>query len=77
MDKSLRSLLYRSESKRLSTSLEAMYGEISEHSLYKIIQSIQEFGMNSESVFLDLGSGRGVPNIVFSSIYSITASIGK
>ncbi|CCF75273.1 hypothetical protein BmR1_04g05375 [Babesia microti strain RI] len=70
------SYLFSGTYSNLSTSNEGMYGEIKSNCLYEICQEMIKYGMDESSVILDLGSGRGVPNVFLSTISGAFSSIG-
>lgn len=70
------SFLWRGVNVDLGTSDEGMYGEIREKGLKKIFSKMSKYGMDKSSILLDIGSGRGVPNIVASFQNNLFSSIG-
>ncbi|ORM42202.1 uncharacterized protein BXIN_0999 [Babesia sp. Xinjiang] len=70
------SYLFKSGVNDISTSTYGMYGEIRPSCLHKICAEMQRFGLDNRSVILDLGSGRGAPNFLFSHRVQVFASIG-
>lgn len=70
------SFLWKGVNMDLGTSDEGMYGETREKGLRKIFLKMAKYGMDNTSILLDIGSGRGVPNIVASFQNSLFSSIG-
>ncbi|OII73056.1 uncharacterized protein cubi_02287 [Cryptosporidium ubiquitum] len=70
------SFLWRGVNVDLGTSDEGMYGETREKGLRKIFLKMAKYGLDNSSVLLDIGSGRGVPNIVASFQNNLFSSIG-
>ncbi|KAK9171985.1 Uncharacterized protein cmbei_6001610 [Cryptosporidium meleagridis] len=70
------SFLWRGVNMDLGTSDEGMYGETREKGLRKIFLKMAKYGMDNTSILLDIGSGRGVPNIVASFQNNLFSSIG-
>ncbi|EKX73264.1 conserved hypothetical protein [Theileria equi strain WA] len=68
--------LFHGATNNISTSTVGMYGEIKLSSLLTICNTMVEYGLDDKSVVLDLGSGRGVPNFVFSANAHPFSSIG-
>ncbi|GFE52833.1 hypothetical protein BaOVIS_002370 [Babesia ovis] len=68
--------LFKSGTNDISTSTYGMYGEIRPSCLQKICAEMQRFGLDNRSVILDLGSGRGAPNLLFAHQAPVFASIG-
>ncbi|KAK1444394.1 hypothetical protein BgAZ_103000 [Babesia gibsoni] len=60
----------------ISTSTYGMYGEIRISCLKRICKEMERFGLDDRSVVLDLGSGRGVPSIMFAHQKRVFASLG-
>lgn len=56
---------------------EAMYGELTAYSVLKVFAYMRDnCNFNSDSVFLDLGSGRGLPVLAATVVPGVTRSIG-
>ncbi|KAJ1613165.1 hypothetical protein OJ253_244 [Cryptosporidium canis] len=70
------SFLWRGVNADLGTSDQGMYGETREKGLRRIFSKMVKYGMDNHSVLLDIGSGRGVPNIVASFQNNLFSSIG-
>ncbi|KAL7069156.1 hypothetical protein ACR3K2_04130 [Cryptosporidium serpentis] len=70
------SFLWKGVNVDLGSSDEGMYGEIREKSLRNVFRIMSKYGMDENSILLDIGSGRGVPNIVASYQLGIFSSIG-
>ncbi|KAF7457800.1 Histone methylation protein DOT1 family protein [Cryptosporidium felis] len=70
------SFLWRGVNVDLGTSDEGMYGETREKSLRSIFSKMTRYGLDKHSILLDIGSGRGVPNIVASHQSELFSSIG-
>ncbi|KAH8584485.1 uncharacterized protein ELE39_002579 [Cryptosporidium sp. chipmunk genotype I] len=70
------SFLWRGVNMDLGTSDEGMYGEIREKGLRRIFLKMAKYGLDNTSILLDIGSGRGVPNIVASFQNNLFSSIG-
>ncbi|CEM30143.1 unnamed protein product [Vitrella brassicaformis CCMP3155] len=69
--------LFSKELARLATSTYGMYGENRRSSLAALYDTLQtEFGMKDDSVFLDLGSGRGVPSLLLALMRPKIISLG-
>ncbi|KAF8819495.1 hypothetical protein IE077_000049 [Cardiosporidium cionae] len=68
--------LFKGPMMQLGTSTEGMYGEISEAGIRAVAEQMCIFGLDEYSVVLDLGSGRGVPNVIFAHYTDIFSSIG-
>lgn len=60
------SFLWRGVNVDLGSSDEGMYGETREKGLRNIFHKMSNYGFDETAVLLDIGSGRGVPNIVAS-----------
>ncbi|CEM08387.1 unnamed protein product [Vitrella brassicaformis CCMP3155] len=70
-------VLFRSNSALIMTSDEGMYGENSEQSLLALFSCLKDkYHLGRNSVVLDIGSGRGVPNIVAACHFDVAASLG-
>lgn len=70
------SFLWRGVNVDLGTSDEGMYGETREKGLRNIFSKMAKYGLDNSSILLDIGSGRGVPNIVASFQNNLFSSIG-
>ncbi|OII76277.1 hypothetical protein cand_006750 [Cryptosporidium andersoni] len=70
------SFLWKGVNVDLGSSDEGMYGETREKSLRNVFRIMSKYGMDENSILLDIGSGRGVPNIVASYQLGIFSSIG-
>ncbi|KAK2194622.1 bifunctional Histone-lysine N-methyltransferase DOT1 domain/S-adenosyl-L-methionine-dependent methyltransferase superfamily [Babesia duncani] len=68
--------LFRGATSKISTSTAGMYGEIRPGSLRNVCRELEKYGLDKNSIILDLGSGRGVPNCIFAHSVPIYASIG-
>ncbi|KAF8819482.1 hypothetical protein IE077_000957 [Cardiosporidium cionae] len=68
--------LFKGPMMQLGTSTVGMYGEISEAGIRSVAEQMCNFGLDEYSVVLDLGSGRGVPNVIFAHYTNIFSSIG-
>ncbi|KAH8739470.1 hypothetical protein FG386_000442 [Cryptosporidium ryanae] len=70
------SFLWKGVNVNLGSSDEGMYGETREKSLRTIFKIMSKYGLDENSIFCDIGSGRGAPSIVASFQNQIFSSIG-
>eukprot|EP00921_Rhytidocystis_pertsovi_P007462 GHVQ01012402.1.p2 GENE.GHVQ01012402.1~~GHVQ01012402.1.p2 ORF type:complete len:677 (-),score=61.61 GHVQ01012402.1:2831-4861(-) len=68
--------LFKGENPNLITSAAGMYGEIKQKDIITILNEMEKYGLDEDSVFLDIGSGRGVPSIMAAYSGRIKAAIG-
>eukprot|EP00919_Chromeraceae_sp_WS-2016_P018146 GHVR01043118.1.p1 GENE.GHVR01043118.1~~GHVR01043118.1.p1 ORF type:complete len:224 (+),score=113.99 GHVR01043118.1:133-804(+) len=71
------SFLFSGENNNVVTSDAGMYGECTKSSLLNVFTTLKDkYMLDKDSVFLDLGSGRGVPNLLAACNFPLLASIG-
>uniref|UniRef100_A0A0G4HX59 DOT1 domain-containing protein n=1 Tax=Chromera velia CCMP2878 TaxID=1169474 RepID=A0A0G4HX59_9ALVE len=69
--------LFSGENCLMGTSTMGMYGECRENSLADAFDILEKkYALDESSVFMDLGSGRGVPSILAASMTKCLASLG-
>jgi len=69
--------LFSGENWSIGTSDTGMYGECREKSLGNAFDILEKkYALDESSVFMDLGSGRGVPSILAASMTKCLASLG-
>ena len=69
--------LLHGEQVRLGASMKSTFGEFSKASMLRVVRVLaEEFGLGSDSIFLDVGAGRGLPNIYGAFAVPLLASVG-
>ncbi|KAF4719001.1 hypothetical protein FOZ63_019865, partial [Perkinsus olseni] len=70
--------LWRGEYNTIATSSMSTYGENTRGSMLKLFAILKaDYGLDNSSVFLDIGSGRGIPSLLAALIVpGIKASLG-